>query len=160
VRTRGLTNGATRIGGRIGIVAMVLVVAVAACSTANTGTPSTPSPIPTASPTPAPTPTPTPAPTPAPTPTPTPLTRAQAIAVAVAAAPQWTAADVIEARSGTFAEVGSTYLGTMASPRPAPGTLVWAVNLGRILGPLNGSGNIVILDALDGHVIAVTTWIS
>lgn len=38
--------------------------------------------------------------------------------------------------------------------------MVWVVNLGSVLGPLNGQGTIVLVDVADGHVIQAVDWIS
>ncbi len=87
------------------------------------------------------------------------MTRDQAIAAARAAEPGWADEDVQAAQLGTWKElqeVGAPIEG----PPPAPTDEVWLVNLGWQLGPMNGQGVLLILDARDGHVIQRAEWIS
>ena len=94
------------------------------------------------------------------TPAPSPLiSRERATAIARAARPAYAKDQVFAAQLGTFADLGNAHAET-ASPTPAPTALVWLVNIGWQLGPLNGQGAIVLIDAQDGRVIQAFEWIS
>ncbi len=99
-------------------------------------------------------------PPPEPTPTPrTPIDREQATAIASAARPDYAKERVLDVRLGAFAQLG--VMGpAVKGPVPAPDDQVWLVSLGCILGPLDGQGVLVIIDATDGRVILAVDWIS
>ena len=110
----------------------------------------------------APPPPPTTPATPAPTVTATPavaLTQVEAIALARMATTRFASDGVLEARLATWGEL-ELYTPPDAPPTPAPETSVWIVNLGTVIGPLNGQGVIVVLDAFDGRVLNAAEWIS
>jgi hypothetical protein len=88
------------------------------------------------------------------------MTKDQAIAAARRALPRWADGNVLEAMTGLFADLGDPYAKVRISPAPTPDQLVWKVNLGIVIGPLNASGTYAILDAFDGRVIQEIDWIS
>jgi len=135
---------------------VVVVVPPAATATPSPTSPSTPVPA-----TPATPPATPPAPTPvAPTPVPkVSITRDQAIAVARSAALTHKDAPVISAEQGRFADV-AIGPGPDSTAPIAPDRPVWRVDLGTTCGPLCGSGDTVIVDAVDGRVLESSSWIS
>jgi len=87
------------------------------------------------------------------------ITRERATAIARAARPAYAHDKVFAAQLGTFAELGDAYAQT-AAPTPAPSALVWLVKIGWQDGPLDGQGALVLIDAVDGHVVQSSDWIS
>jgi hypothetical protein len=93
---------------------------------------------------------------------PTLLTRDQAIGLARAAAAQSSPSrgsgeEVLVAELRRYGDLDA-YVAPGATPPASDEQLVWAVNLGTP-GPM-GQGVIVILDAIDGHVLHLTEWIA
>jgi hypothetical protein len=87
------------------------------------------------------------------------MTREQAIAAAQLAEPTWADDTVIAAELGVWKDL--TMQGApVEGPQPDPVDAVWLVNLGWQIGPMNGQGVILVLDARDGHVIQRGRWIS
>ncbi len=89
----------------------------------------------------------------------TPIDRAEAIAIARAARPDYAREEVLDVRLGAFAAIGDGFA-PVAGPIPAPDAPVWRIDLGWLLGPLDGQGVFVVIDAADGHVIQVVDWIA
>ncbi len=87
------------------------------------------------------------------------MSREQAIAAAKAAEPDWADEQVLDARLGTWAELREQS-GPVEGPQPEPDDAMWIVNLGWQLGPLNGQGVLLVLDARSGRVIQRLEWIS
>ncbi len=87
------------------------------------------------------------------------MSREQAIAAGKAAEPDFADEQVMAARLGTWKELAEPGA-PIEGPQPDPADPVWTVNLGWLLGPLDGQGVILILDGRDGHVIQRRHWIS
>jgi hypothetical protein len=89
----------------------------------------------------------------------TPIDRERAIAIARAASPRFAKDQVFDTQLGTFAALGNAY-GHILGTAPEPGALVWVVDIGWRLGPLDARGAIVVIDASDGHVVQTFEWIA
>jgi len=87
------------------------------------------------------------------------ISRDEAIAAAKRAEPDWADQQVLAAKLGTWADFAEPH-GSIEGRRPDATDPVWVVNLGWQLGPLNGQGVTLVLDARDGHVIQRSHWIS
>ena len=87
------------------------------------------------------------------------IDQARAVEIARSVSPAYAQDTVLVAQLRTFGEVGNAYA-AISGPRPAPGDLVWIVNLGWQTAPLYGQGTIVVIDAADGHVVQSYDWIS
>jgi len=87
------------------------------------------------------------------------ITRVRAIAIARTAAVSHKDEPVIAAEMGRFADV-SIGPGPDSTAPIAPDRPVWRVDLGTVCGPLCGSGDTVIVDAVDGRVLESSSWIS
>jgi hypothetical protein len=71
---------------------------------------------------------------------------------------RWGDSGVLLAKLMPFSDL-DIYAGSVQGPRPAPGDLVWYVSLGVRGGPTGGQGTVVIIDSIDGRVIAQYDWI-
>jgi hypothetical protein len=101
-----------------------------------------------------------PSPSPSPSPSSAGLTRDQAIALARSVAdPNYAADEVLQAEVMPFGQL-DLYAGPDTTPRPGPDRLVWFISLGHISGPQMGAGVNVVIDVLDGTVIANYGWIT
>jgi len=89
----------------------------------------------------------------------TPIDRERAIAIARAASPRFAKDQVFDAQLGTFGALGNASAQVLGSA-PGPDALVWVVDIGWRLGPLDAQGAIVVIDARDGHVIQTYEWIA
>jgi hypothetical protein len=88
------------------------------------------------------------------------LTRDKAIALArTVADPLYADEEVLQAEMMPLGRL-DLYVGPDATPRPGPDRLVWFISLGHISGPQMGTGVNVVIDVLDGTVIANYDWIT
>ncbi len=87
------------------------------------------------------------------------ITQIRAIEIAIAARPLDGGDQVLGARLETFGKAQDPS-SPINGARPADRASVWTVTLGWRLGPLDGQGAIVIIDATDGHIIQAYDWIS
>ncbi len=102
---------------------------------------------------------PTTVPTRFPSTAPATLTRAEAVAAARLAALRSGADDVLAAVLTRYGDLDD-YVAPGATPPASPDDLVWQINLGTNPGPLMGQGEIIVLDAFDGHLIRRYDWVS
>jgi hypothetical protein len=94
-----------------------------------------------------------------PGPAPATLTRAEAVAAARVAALRSGGDDVLAAVLTRYGDLDD-YVAPGATPPASPDELVWQINLGTNPGPLMGQGEIIVLDAFDGHLIRRYDWVS